>query len=279
MAEACRLPELARRLAPDLWDAYQQAIDVHDRKSDPPPGWWPQIAADAEAFVERTLAERLHAFDTSDLWAASRYLPITSSWDLESWKKETADWPQKLAEFRQRRDAYESETRALLRETAAGVAAANFARDGVRVLGKFFVVLLRVSMTEPGCVVRATPKGGERRQLDRAELLEAGIDLARNALTIDGTLFLMVQVEPPAAIDPPTPRPQSRGPTVQSRLEAWLRGDGSRHRNRSNKEISKAFRADSGIEVGEETIRKARKALGLGQRTKRKTSRAATLPT
>jgi hypothetical protein len=34
MAEPCRLPELARRLAPDLWSDYEQAIDVRDRKTD-----------------------------------------------------------------------------------------------------------------------------------------------------------------------------------------------------------------------------------------------------
>lgn len=201
MAEACRLPELARRLAPDLWNDYEQAMGVRDRKIGPPREWGPQIAADAEAFVERMLAERLHAFDTSDLRAASRYLPITSSWDLESWKRETADWPQQLAKLRQRRDAYERETRDVLRESALEVVSAKSARDLVRVLGKFFVVILKVEMTTPGSVVRATPKGGERRRLDRAEVLEAGIDLARNALTIDGTEFAMVEVEPAGAGD------------------------------------------------------------------------------
>lgn len=66
-----------------IWDAYRQAIDVHDRKSDPPPDWWPQFAADAEAFVERMLAERLRKFDTGDLWVTGLHLRITSSWEVQ----------------------------------------------------------------------------------------------------------------------------------------------------------------------------------------------------
>lgn len=215
------LRTLAERVAPDLWDAYRQAIDVHDRKSDPPPDWWPQIAADAEAFVERMLAERLRKFDTSDLWVASLHLRITSSWDLEAWKNATEDWPRQLAELRARRDAYESETRELLRETASSVVSAKSARDRVRVLGKLVAMLLRAGMTERGCVVRATPQGSARRVVDWAELREAVPDIAANALTIGGVVFSMVHVEPagPAEVADPAVTKKER-PTDQA-IAAW----------------------------------------------------------
>src|SRR5262245_22214658 len=60
-----------------------------------------------------------------------------------------------------------------------------------------------------------------------------------------------------------------RGPTAEQRLASWLRAEGSEYRNATNKDISCAFKKATGVEVGEETIRKARVAMGLSPRKKR----------
>lgn len=248
--------DLAGLVDPDLRARYIQATDIRYRGTDPPAEWAPRIAAEAEAWAERTLAERLHSFDTSDLAVANEYLGINSSWDLESWKRETEDWPERLAELRRRRDDYERDQRLIIARDALAVASATCAEDETSALGKAFDLIVRASLVKPGCVVRATASGGRRRTLDWAELRAAIPDIPTNTLTIGGVVFSMVQVEMSEEQETPErsnhdsspPKPRKR--TQPELMADWIVGKGSDYLNsRSRSALADDFKNHLGLRV------------------------------
>ncbi len=226
--------DLVGLVDPDLWARYLQATDVHRRLGvAPPTEWAPRIAAEAEAWAEGMLVDRLHDFDTSDLAVANLYLGINSSWGLEAWKRQTKDWPERMAELRRRRDEYEREQRLALSKAAPAIAAAAWAEDEARALSKTIYQIVRASLVEPGCVVRATAPSGERRTLDWVELRAAIPDLPTNTLTIGGVVFSMVQVETQSpVVSKESAKPQLSDREIAALMTATqetLRAEGKKH--------------------------------------------------
>jgi hypothetical protein len=157
---------------------------------------------------------------------------------------------------------------------------------------------LHQELTAEGVIVTATGPNGIRRALACVELRKVSIEIANNTIVTNDLQWRDVEITLPVLAKAniaapakqhligassraePTTRddaklPIEKPPSLQARLASWLRGAGSRHRNRPNREIRAAFKTDTGLSVGDEIIRLARNDCGLPNRPTRAQRRPA----
>jgi hypothetical protein len=117
---------------------------------------------------------------------------------------------------------------------------------------------------------------GSKHEAERAPILQEYlvhpvIDVGAGTLQEGGHRWCKVVIGLDTDMPPrfTTHRPKRPGsPALWQRLAQWLRTDGSRYRDSSDRVIKRAFKADTGLAVGKETIRLARKDLRLKPRKK-----------
>jgi hypothetical protein len=202
------LYELAPKVARIHCERRDEAVDVEDGRL-PPSEWGPELENRRLEFIKRNLDIALGEFDSSDLFIAALFWGVPStSGEFEVWKRCTPDWQARIARVRtKRRREYEAKQRKILEERALSTVAGHMARERKEQATEEIQLALRAAMMDPEATVRATPDAGERRQLDRAEIAEAGIDHVRNTLEVRGSVWCTVEVECPTTIKAPPVAP------------------------------------------------------------------------
>jgi hypothetical protein len=220
------LHELAPRVARIHCEQRDEAVDLQDSRL-PPSDWDHELDHRRLEFIERNFDIALEEFDSSDLFIAVLYLGVPgTSGAFEVWKHRNPDWETRISLVRtERRREYEAEKRKILEERAFSVVAGHMADERKQQATEEIQLALRAAMMDPEAKVRATSDAGERRQLDRAEIVEAGIDHVRNRLKIRGSWWCDVEVEcspikaPPVAPSGtrvPDADPASRNVTIDT---------------------------------------------------------------
>ena len=183
MPQRLMLWELAPLVARALCEQRDEATGVQDGDLKPPAAWRPELKNRRLEYIKRELTIALEQFDSSDPFVA------TTS----------------LAHARKRKE-YEAQKRKMVAKRAPRIVARLIANEKKQQATEEIQLALRAAMMDPETTVRATSEAGERRQLDRAEIVEAGIDHVRNRLEIRGNWWRDVEVEcPPTIKAPPSP--------------------------------------------------------------------------
>jgi hypothetical protein len=190
------LHELAPKVARIHCERRDEAVDVQDSRL-PPSDWDHELDNRRLEFIERNLDVALRDFDSSERFIAVLFLGVPgASGEFEVWKRRNSDWETRIARVRtERRKEYEAEKRKILEERAFSIVAGHMADERKQQATEEIQLALRAAMIDPEASVQATSDAGERRQLDRAEIVEAGIDHVRNTLEVRGSLWCNVEVE------------------------------------------------------------------------------------
>jgi hypothetical protein len=196
------LYELAPKVARIHCERRDEAVGVEDGRL-PPSEWGHELDDRRLEFIKRNLDIALGQFDSSDLFIAALFLGVSStSGEFEVWKLRNSDWQTRIARVRtERRREYEAEKRKILEDRAFSTVAGHMAGERKQQATEEIQLALRAALMDPKATVRATSNAGERRQLDRAEIVEAGIDHVRNRLEIRGSWWCDVEVECPPTIE------------------------------------------------------------------------------
>ena len=164
--------ELAPLVARALCEQRDEATGVQDGDLKPPAAWRPELKKRRLEFINRELTIALEQFDSSDPFVA------TTS----------------LAHARKRKE-YEAQKRKMVGKRASDIVARLVANEKKQQATEEIQLALHAAMMDPKATVQATSEAGERRQLDRVEIVEAGIDHVRNRLEIRGSWWCDVEVE------------------------------------------------------------------------------------
>lgn len=143
----------------------------------------------------------MNEFDVSDFLIAHTYFNVEgTSGSFDRWKAVTPDWSERIAKARLgNRQQYENAQQQTLPAHVREVITGQLADVRAKAAGSCVMKAVRAAMTEANVVVRATPEKGERRQLDRAELLAALIGGDLGMLELDGVKWRHVEVTMPTA--------------------------------------------------------------------------------
>jgi hypothetical protein len=197
------------------------------------------------------------------------------------------------------------------RSDISGKIRAGYKRRRER-LGKFFARQL-AEACQMGATVRARGSDNILQTLTLSDINDGALEVVEGAFSTDRQKWFSVCISRPRAEDvsrddaaalsdnrynkgiigeaehikpgqgstdlwaPQLSGSSNRRPTARQKLASWLRTSGSEFRNASNKDIAAAFEKAERVKVGEETIRLARKELGLHRRTKKSAKMARKL--
>ncbi len=212
MSQRMTLQELAGHVAPELCAAaHREALAVQEGEIEPPESWRKEIEWLARRYVVRQASVPLWDFDRNDKPIAVTFLGAPDSdAAFHKWMDEVADWRARVAEVRAKwRKCYKHYYRQKPQADARRIVTGRIATAKIEAAEAEVTKLVHTAMTAPDAVVQATAADGTRRQLARAEVLEAIPEIESNSLTIKDVGWRHVEVTLPAAT--PASEPDSQG--------------------------------------------------------------------
>jgi hypothetical protein len=281
------LHELAAKVARGHCERRDQAIAVLNGEEPPPPEWAGELQERRERYVDRELDIARKDFVT-ETTGAPRSLEERAVW-LRQGETRASRLAQAEAKWQQK---HEARTRAWAEARAGEIAAGNLAQELADKATEAILHALGSAMMDQGAEVWATPEGGERRRLDRAEIAEAEIDFItdswsgrpRNRLKIRGRLWCDVEVvgaplsDADMARDPlPSPERQRQRPgrspspkAPQLEVDQWYEQEYvprclAEGRSPNTTEDEAAARAHFGKRYDRDKLRSARSRLAKAE--------------
>jgi len=196
MANNFTLPELAEYLEPQAWAANREALSVIREGVAAPNSWRPELAAQCGIYIAEEFDRRASKFETSDFLVAVTYLRHEgvdgTSIAFDRWKGRTSDWREALDQLRiSKREEYLDHCRRDVADQAPKVALSIVAGAKANESATKINAAVLSSITAPGAEVVATGVDGQQRQIRRAELIEAKLNILGNALETEVSPYLL----------------------------------------------------------------------------------------